>query len=103
MRQKKFILQEQEIPTHWYNIQADMPTKPMPPLNPQTRKPLTVDDLSHIFSKECSRQELDTVNPWIPIPDEVREKYSYYSELTHLNRHWAPLHTSISRMRARIP
>ena len=78
MKQKKFILQEHDIPKHWYNIQADMPTKPMPPLNPQTRKPLTVDDLSHIFSKECSRQELDTVNPWIPIPDEVREKYSYY-------------------------
>ena len=70
MKQKKFILQEHDIPKHWYNIQADMPTKPMPPLNPQTRKPLTVDDLSHIFSKECSRQELDTVNPWIPIPEE---------------------------------
>ena len=46
MKQKKFILQEHDIPKHWYNIQADMPTKPMPPLNPQTRKPLTVDDLS---------------------------------------------------------
>ena len=78
MKQKKFILQEHEIPTHWYNIQADMPTKPLPPLHPKTRKPLSPDDLSHIFSKECSKQELDTVNSWIEIPEEVREKYTYY-------------------------
>ena len=78
MKQKKFILQEHEIPTYWYNIQADMPTKPLPPLHPKTRKPLSPDDLSHIFSKECSKQELDTVNSWIEIPEEVREKYTYY-------------------------
>ena len=65
MRQKKFILQEQDIPTQWYNIQADMPNKPMPPLNPQTHKPLSADDLSHIFNKECSKQELDTEHAWI--------------------------------------
>ena len=78
MRQKKFILQEQEIPTHWYNIQADMPTKPLPPLNPATRKPLNADDLSHIFNKECAKQEMDMEHTWIEIPEEVREKYSYY-------------------------
>ncbi|WP_019966775.1 TrpB-like pyridoxal phosphate-dependent enzyme [Segatella maculosa] len=78
MRQKKFILQEQEIPTHWYNIQADMPTKPLHPLNPATRKPLNADDLSHIFNKECAKQEMDMEHTWIEIPEEVREKYSYY-------------------------
>lgn len=78
MRQKKFILQEQEIPTHWYNIQADMPTKPLPPLNLATRKPLNADDLSHIFNKECAKQEMDMEHTWIEIPEEVREKYSYY-------------------------
>ena len=78
MRQKKFILQEQELPTQWYNIQADMPNKPLPPLNPQTHKPLTADDLSHIFNKECSKQELDTEHAWIDIPEDVREKYAYY-------------------------
>jgi len=78
MRQKKFILQEQEIPTHWYNIQADMPTKPLPPLNPVTRKPLNADDLSYIFNKECAKQEMDMEHTWIEIPEEVREKYSYY-------------------------
>ena len=78
MRQKRFILQENEIPTHWYNIQADMPNKPLPPLNPATHKPLNADDLSHIFNKECSKQELDIEHAWIEIPEEVREKYTYY-------------------------
>ena len=40
MKQKKFILQEQDIPTQWYNIQADMPNKPMPPIHPVTKQPL---------------------------------------------------------------
>ena len=78
MRQKKFILQENEIPTHWYNIQADMPNKPLPPLNPATHVPFDAEDLSHIFNKECSKQELDVDNAWIEIPEEVREKYTYY-------------------------
>lgn len=77
-KQKKFILAENELPTQWYNIQADMVTKPLPPLHPGTKKPLTVDDLSHIFSKECSKQELDTTNAWIDIPEEVQDKYKFY-------------------------
>ena len=44
-RTKRFILPESEIPTQWYNIAADMPNKPMPPLNPQTREPLRASDL----------------------------------------------------------
>lgn len=55
-----------------------MPNKPLPPLNPSTREPMTVEDLSHIFSKECSRQELDTEHAWIDIPEEVLDKYRYY-------------------------
>lgn len=78
MKQKKFLLQEKDIPTQWYNIQADMPTKPLPPLNPKTREPLSAEDLSHIFSAECSKQELDCTHAWIDIPEEVRDKYSYY-------------------------
>ncbi|MBQ8158170.1 MAG: TrpB-like pyridoxal phosphate-dependent enzyme [Prevotella sp.] len=78
MKQKKFILQESEIPTQWYNIQADMPNKPMPPLNPKTKEPLTVDDLAHIFPRECCVQELDTEHRWIDIPEEVLDKYKYY-------------------------
>ena len=78
MKQKKFILTESEIPSRWYNIMADMPTKPMPMLNPQTRQPVTVDDLSSLFSIECSRQELNQTDRWIDIPEDVREKYTNY-------------------------
>src|SRR5574344_1760504 len=77
-KQKKFILQESEIPTQWYNIQADMTTKPMPPLHPTTKQPLTVDDLAHIFPRECCVQELDTEHRWIDIPEEVLDKYKFY-------------------------
>ena len=57
---------------------ADIPTKPMPMLNPQTRQPVTVDDLSSLFSIECSRQELNQTDRWIDIPEDVREKYTNY-------------------------
>lgn len=78
MKQKKYILPESEIPTSWYNIQVDMKNRPEPMLNPRTHEPVSVESLSELFSEECSRQELDTVNRWIPIPDEVRERYTYY-------------------------
>lgn len=55
-----------------------MLNKPLPPLNPATHKPLNTDDLSHIFNIECSKQELDIEHAWIEIPEEVREKYTYY-------------------------
>ena len=78
MKQKKFILQESEIPTQWYNIQADMPNKPLPPIHPKTHQPLSVDDLAHIFPRECCVQELDTEHAWIDIPEDVLDKYRYY-------------------------
>ncbi len=78
MKQKKFILQESELPTQWYNIQADMVNKPLPPLNPGTHKPLKPEDLFPIFNEECSRQELDQEHAWIDIPEEVQEKYRFY-------------------------
>ena len=78
MKQKRFFLPENEIPECWYNVQADMPVKPMPMLNPQTREPVTVEDLSTLFSEECSRQELNMNDRWIEIPEVVREKYTYY-------------------------
>lgn len=72
------MLREQDLPTKWYNIQAEMPVKPMALLNPKTREPMGVDGLAHIFSRECSIQELDREHAWIDIPEEVQEKYSYY-------------------------
>lgn len=75
---KRFLLPEEELPRQWYNIQAEMPNKPLPPIHPQTRQPMTADDLSVIFAKECARQELDQTHAWIDIPEEVRERYKYY-------------------------
>lgn len=77
-KQKKFILQENEIPTQWYNIQADMKNKPLPPLNPATKEPLKAEDLFPIFAEECCRQELDQEHQWIDIPEPVLDKYKYY-------------------------
>lgn len=76
--QKRYLLDEQDIPTQWYNIQADMPVKPLPPLHPVTHKSMKAEDLAEIFSMECSRQELDTEHAWIDIPEEVLDMYRYY-------------------------
>ena len=78
MEQKRYFLPEDEIPKYWYNIQADMVNKPMPPLNPATKQPLKPEDLYPIFSEELSRQELNQTDAWIEIPNEVREMYKYY-------------------------
>lgn len=77
-KRKRYLLDEEEIPRFWYNIQADMPNKPQPPLHPRTKAPLSPEDLYPIFSKECSNQELNQTDAWIEIPEEVREKYKYY-------------------------
>ncbi|MBR6714561.1 MAG: TrpB-like pyridoxal phosphate-dependent enzyme [Bacteroidaceae bacterium] len=75
---KRYFLPESEIPTQWYNIQADMVNKPMPMLHPATHQPLKAEDLFPIFAEELCRQELNTVDPWIHIPEPVRDKYKYY-------------------------
>lgn len=77
-RQKRFILPESEIPTQWYNIQADMHNKPLPPLNPATKEPLKAEDLFPIFAEELARQEMNQTDAWIEIPQPVREMYKYY-------------------------
>lgn len=75
---KKFLLQESEIPTQWYNIMADMPNKPRPILNPGTKQSMKAEDLFPIFAEEVSRQELNMSDQWIDIPEEVRDKYMIY-------------------------
>lgn len=77
-KRKRYFLDEEEIPRYWYNIQADMENKPLPPLNPATRQPMTAEDLYPVFARECCRQELNQTDAWIEIPEEVREKYKYY-------------------------
>ena len=78
MKQKRFFLSENEIPTQWYNIQAEMPNKPMPLKNPATGEIMTAEDLYPVFCEECSRQELNQTDAWIDIPEKVREMYTYY-------------------------
>ncbi|KAI7744192.1 hypothetical protein M8C21_020810 [Ambrosia artemisiifolia] len=63
-----------EIPTHWYNIIADLPIKPPPPLHPKTFEPLQPQDLSHLFPDELIKQET-TNERFIVIPDEVVDIY----------------------------
>lgn len=75
---KKFLLQESELPTKWYNIVAEMPNKPQPMLHPGTRQPLKPEDLYPIFAEELANQELNQTDTWIEIPDEVREKYKIF-------------------------
>ncbi len=75
---KKFLLQESELPTKWYNIVAEMPNKPQPMLHPGTRQPLKPEDLYPIFAEELANQELNQTDTWIEIPEEVREKYKIY-------------------------
>lgn len=75
MESKKFILQEKDIPTSWYNVMAEMPVKPRPMLSPVTKKPLTPEDLYPLFSEEVSRQEFNDTDKWIEIPEEVRDMY----------------------------
>ncbi len=75
---KRYFLPESEIPTQWYNIQADMVNKPLPMLHPATHQPLKAEDLFPIFAEELCRQELNTIDPWIHIPEPVRDKYKYY-------------------------
>ena len=74
----KIYLNENEMPKYWYNLRAEMINKPAPLLNPNTLKPMTKDDLSGIFCDELIDQELDDVNPYIEIPEEIRDFYKMY-------------------------
>lgn len=77
MKTKKIILPDSEMPTQYYNIVSDMKNKPLQPLNPATKKPITVEELSGIFAAELARQELSTER-YIDIPEEVQQLYRIY-------------------------
>ncbi len=74
----KIYLEENEMPKQWYNVRADMKNKPAPILNPATRKPVTVEELTPIFCEELARQELDDTTPYIDIPQEIQDFYRMY-------------------------
>ncbi|OGS27246.1 MAG: TrpB-like pyridoxal-phosphate dependent enzyme [Elusimicrobia bacterium RIFOXYB12_FULL_50_12] len=70
----KILLSEKDIPTHWYNIQADLPKPLAPSIHPGTKKPIGPADLAPIFPMAIIQQEVSTER-WIEIPDEVRDIY----------------------------
>ena len=74
----KIYLTEDELPTAWYNLRADMKQKPAPLLNPGTGKPLSAQELTPIFCEELVRQELDNDTAYFPIPQEIRDFYKMY-------------------------
>lgn len=74
----KIYLEENEMPTQWYNVRTDMKNKPAPLLNPATLKPMTAEELGHVFCDELVKQELDDTNPYIDIPQEIRDFYRMY-------------------------
>ena len=73
----KILLSEKEMPRQWYNIAADMPNKPLPPLDPATRQPIKPEALAAVFPMELIKQEV-TTERYIDIPDEVLELYKTY-------------------------
>ncbi|WP_223548873.1 TrpB-like pyridoxal phosphate-dependent enzyme [Aestuariivivens sp. NBU2969] len=77
MKPRKILLTEKDIPEKWYNIIADMPNKPLPPLHPVTKEPIGPDALAPLFPMELIKQEV-TTDKWVDIPDEVRHIYSLW-------------------------
>ena len=75
--ERKILLSEKEIPEQWYNIIADMPNKPLPPLHPGTLEPIGPEALAPLFPMELIKQEV-TADKYVTIPDEVRHIYSIW-------------------------
>ena len=74
---RKIFLSEKEMPQQWYNIQADMPNKMLPPLHPGTKQPIGPDDLAPLFPMELIKQEVSQER-WIDIPEEVMDIYKIW-------------------------
>jgi len=76
-RVHKFLLDESEMPEKWYNVMADMPNKPMPPLHPGTKQPIGPEDLAPLFPMELIKQEV-SLERWIDIPEKVLDIYKIW-------------------------
>ncbi len=74
MDRTKFILNEKDMPTRWYNVQPDLPKPLPPPLHPVTKQPLGPADLAPLFPMELIKQEVSQEH-YIDIPEEVQEVY----------------------------
>ena len=75
--QYKYLLNESDLPTQWYNINADMPVDPTPVLHPHTKEPITPEFLNVLFPMSLIEQEMST-DRYIDIPEEVREIYKLW-------------------------
>ena len=74
----KIYLEEKEMPQSWYNVRADMKNKPAPLLNPGTGQPMTAEELGGVFCEDLVAQELNETDPYIEIPEEIRNFYKMY-------------------------
>jgi tryptophan synthase beta chain len=73
----RVLLEEKHVPTHWYNVVADMPEAPDPMLNPGTLQPIAAEDFMPLFAEELCRQEFSRER-LVEIPSPVREYYKTY-------------------------
>ena len=77
MKTRKYVLSEDQVPTHWYNVVADMPNKPLPPLHPGTHEPIGPEALAPLFPMALIQQEVST-EKFVQIPDAVRDIYTMW-------------------------
>ncbi|MHC6201817.1 TrpB-like pyridoxal phosphate-dependent enzyme [Breznakiellaceae bacterium SP9] len=84
----RLYLSEDEIPTCWYNLRADMKDKPDPMLHPGTLKPAAAADLAPVFCTEAIKQELDDTTKLIPIPEGLQEFYKSYRPAPLIRAHF---------------
>src|SRR5687768_9358411 len=89
--QVRYVLPESELPTHYYNIAADLPAPQPPPLHPGTREPIGPEMLAPLFPMELIKQEVSTERE-IPIPEPVRAAYRMYRP--------SPLHRALALERS---
>jgi tryptophan synthase beta chain len=73
----KYLLTEDQIPTHWVNLLPDLPGEPLPPLNPATMQPAGPPDLTPLFPMALILQEVSP-EPVVEIPEAVREAYKLW-------------------------
>ena len=76
MQTLRVYLEQNEIPTHWYNVAADLRSPPSPPLGPD-RQPATPEQMGAIFPMPLLEQEM-SAERWIAIPEEVRQIYALW-------------------------
>ncbi|MCL2631172.1 MAG: TrpB-like pyridoxal phosphate-dependent enzyme [Firmicutes bacterium] len=74
----KIYLEERELPKKWYNLRADMKSKPEPMLHPGTLNPCTLEDILPVFCTELAKQELNDTDRFVEIPEELRAMYSMF-------------------------